>query len=509
MSRSLLELQADLLLKYPESDLADDDPWKDDVLDRQNIAEKLTNMIRNQSESIVMGLHGDWGTGKTFLLKRWRYDLEKRGAKAIYFNAWEDDFFNDPFIAIIGQLTVFFKQNGIGEKDIKEFQKIAMSFIVKNVKNILEQRFGVVIPDGTDEIDENGKLNDYIKQIEERKEFKKHLSELSSRSNIYKNDTSEKEKVSYPLVFIIDELDRCRPTFAIELLENIKHMFDVDNVVFVFGLNRNELCNTIQSVYGNINANTYLRRFFDLELSIPEPDYIKFYLDRIEKQKVTSFFRGMVDISTDQRFQIRFDEFGKYFACISENADLSLRDIEHCIKMTIFAAKNMDTNSYLSPILLSVMVLLRLKKPNLYRDFINGKCLGYEVINYLDKLFFKNTLQDQDIADSTKKNFYLVEAELYLSSEDTLYNSIYHMSDERIPYALKELSDLLNNIENTSANTSAKVQDFKYLSQRTRNSTDKIKINFLINYMNSQNRPSVNRETVKHIAGLIDLYQKI
>ena len=509
MSQSLIELQADLLLKYPESDLATGDPWKDDVLNRQNIAEKLTNMIRNQSESIVMGLHGDWGTGKTFLLKRWRYDLEKRGAKAIYFNAWEDDFFNDPFTAIIGQLTVFFKQNGIGEKDIKEFQKIAMSFIVKNVKNILEQRFGIVILDGTDEIDENGKLNDYIKQIEERKEFKKHLSELSSRSNIYKNDTSEKEKVSYPLVFIIDELDRCRPTFAIELLENIKHMFDVDNVVFVFGLNRNELCNTIQSVYGNINANTYLRRFFDLELNIPEPDHNTFYLDRIKKQKVISFFHGMVEVSTDQRFKIDFDEFGKYFACISENAGLSLRDIEHCIKMTIFAAKNMDTNSYLSPILLSVMVLLRLKKPNLYRDFINGKCLGYEVVDYIDGLFFKNSIQDQNIEDSTKDMFYLVEATLYLSCENTSYNPRYHMSDERIPYVLKELYDLRTEIDNPSTSTSVEIQKFKYLSQRTLNFLDKTKINRLITHITSEYRPAANRNIVKHIAGLIDLYYEI
>ncbi len=506
MSQSLPELQADLLLKYPESDPADGDPWKDDVLNRKKIAEKLTNIIRNQSESIVIGLHGDWGTGKTFLLKRWKCDLEGKGAKAIYFNAWEDDFFSDPFTAIIGQLTRFFRENNIGyDDDIKNFEKIAMSFIINNAKNILEKHTGIIIPD---KIDENGKLNDYIKQIEERKQIREQLSKLSSQNSIYKNEES-KEKIPYPLIFIIDELDRCRPTFAIELLENVKHIFDVDNVVFVFGLNRNELCNSIKSIYGNINANTYLRRFFDLELNIPEPDHNAFYLDRIKKQKVISFFRGIVNVATNDRFQIDFNDFGKCFACISENANLSLRDIEHCIKMTIFAAKNMDTDSYLSPTLLSVMVLLRLKKPNLYRNFVNGECLGCEIVDYLDRLFFKNTIQDQDIPDSIKKMFYLVEAELYLSSENTAYNPRYHMSDEHTPYVLKELSDLLDRIEDTSVNASAEVHDFKYLSQRTKNSTNKIKINFLISYINSQDRPYISRKIVEHVAGLIDLYQKI
>ena len=217
----------------------------------------------------------------------------------------------------------------------------------------------------------------------------------------------------------------------------------------------------------------------------------------------------MVDVATNQHFQIDFDEFGKYFACISENAGLSLRDIEHCIKMTIFAAKNMDTDSYLPPSLLTVMILLRLKKPSLYCDFINGKCLGCEVVDYLDRLFFKKTIQEQDIEDSTKKMFYLIEAELYLSSENTIYSPVYHMSDEPTPYVLQELSDLLNKFQNNTVNSSTENHSFKYLSQRTQNSTDEIKKNYLINHIKSKYKKyNISRNIVKHIASLIDLYQK-
>ncbi len=69
-----------------------------------------------------------------------------------------------------------------------------------------------------------------------------------------------REETGHPLVFIIDELDRCQPTIAIALLERVKHICDVPDVVFVFGVNRLELTRSVQSVYGAIDAGTYLRR---------------------------------------------------------------------------------------------------------------------------------------------------------------------------------------------------------------------------------------------------------
>ena len=71
-------------LKHPEPDVSPDEPWQDDVLDRAKIAEKLTNLIREQRAPSVISIDGQWGTGKTFLLKRWQRDLESDGFRAIY-----------------------------------------------------------------------------------------------------------------------------------------------------------------------------------------------------------------------------------------------------------------------------------------------------------------------------------------------------------------------------------------------------------------------------------------
>lgn len=93
------------VLKVPEPEVFAEDPWGDDLLGRAFLADKLAGVVEGQSQPFVVSLHGGWGTGKTFFLKRWRQDLENRGFRAIYFNAWEDDFCRDPLVAILGQMA--------------------------------------------------------------------------------------------------------------------------------------------------------------------------------------------------------------------------------------------------------------------------------------------------------------------------------------------------------------------------------------------------------------------
>ena len=93
-----------LRLKLLEAEVSTDDPWGDDKLGREEIARRLTNIVSGQTSPFVISLHGAWGTGKTFMLKRWRQKLHNQGFRAIYLNAWEDDFCDDPLLAIVGQL---------------------------------------------------------------------------------------------------------------------------------------------------------------------------------------------------------------------------------------------------------------------------------------------------------------------------------------------------------------------------------------------------------------------
>ena len=91
-------------------------------------------------------------------------------------------------------------------------------------------------------------LEEYLYQRASKDKLKKHLQDLAGEVV---------KETGHPLVFIIDELDRCRPTFAIELLERVKHIFDIPNMVFAFGINRDELCKSLSSIYGDIDVDVY------------------------------------------------------------------------------------------------------------------------------------------------------------------------------------------------------------------------------------------------------------
>jgi hypothetical protein len=98
-------------------------------------------------------------------------------------------------------------------------------------------------------------------------DFQKALSEFV--------DTIEGDK---PIIFLVDELDRCRPDYAVSLLEQIKHLFSVPKIVFVLAIDKEQLGHAIRGVYGSdrLNADEYLRRFIDLEYKIPRPDTREF-----------------------------------------------------------------------------------------------------------------------------------------------------------------------------------------------------------------------------------------
>ena len=141
---SILGVQKSIALKLDEPLVDSENPWADDLLGRQGIATRLTNLVATQEAPLTVSLHGQWGTGKTFMLRRWQKELESKDFRAIYFNAWEDDFCDDPLLAFIGQLSDYFKETGL--KALAErASEIAIPLITKNVSGVLKTKFGITI----------------------------------------------------------------------------------------------------------------------------------------------------------------------------------------------------------------------------------------------------------------------------------------------------------------------------------------------------------------------------
>ena len=394
--------------KYPEADVSPEEPWQDDVLDRAKIAEKLTNLLRNQRDPFVISIDGYWGTGKTFLLKRWQMDLEAEGFKAIYYNAWEDDFCDDPLLAIVGQLSEQFKEDAF-RAIAKKAGEVAVRLIWKNVKAVIERQTGLVLDLDLGEQKGRDLLQEYLDQRETKDRLKAELTKLSA---------AVAEETGRPLVFIIDELDRCRPTFAIELLERVKHIFDVPDMVFVFGINRDELCKALNSVYGEIDASIYLRRFFDMEFGLPGAELQAFCNHIMTRLGLHEYFLAQLR-STDARTNATdYQNFSEALPLLCALLDLSLRDIVYCIRMVVLAIRNLEEEQYMFPWPLSLLIPLKLDDPTLYRQFIQGDCHASDVFDYIDGKLSLPVRNEQLEFELTA-----IEADLYLLETARLEDS--------------------------------------------------------------------------------------
>ena len=255
-----------------EAKVVDKNPWGDDKLDREKYAKPLTDLVSGtKAEPFCIAVDGEWGSGKTFFLERWRAEFSKQG-KAIYFNAWEDDFHADPLTAIIGQLS-----------------DALVNGVLKEIRNSVKKNWGTLAANAVLRYSGSGLTsNDFQtsagKTVSEYLRARRSIDTL--RELLQELADATQEKTKKPLIFIVDELDRCRPTFAIELLERVKHIVGVPGIVFVFGVNQKELEKSIKSIYGKIDATDYLRKSFHISITLPQAEASKYCRHLIHKHEI-------------------------------------------------------------------------------------------------------------------------------------------------------------------------------------------------------------------------------
>ena len=472
----MLDAQKSITLKLGEPVVDSDNPWADDLLARQDIAGRLTNLVATQEPPLTISLHGQWGTGKTFMLKRWQKTLELDKYQAIYFNAWEDDFCDDPFLAMIGQLSEHFKDDKF--KDLaRKAVAVAIPLIRENLLGVLKATTGLTINLDNQQQENKTPFDAYLEQIATKDSFKNQLGQLAE---LVTRDTG------HPLVFIVDELDRCRPTFAIELLERVKHIFDVPNIVFVFGVNRDELCTSLQSVYGKIQADIYLRRFFDLEFSLPAVDSEAFASHLMRKYGLEEFFHQLSENADHRVHADEFNWLATYVPGLWSRFELSLRDIDYCIRSIALVGRNLRQRSYMYPWLLALLIPVKLLNGSLYRQFIEGNCHASEVMDYIHDLPRLQGL------DSRSTNMLIV-------MEAYLYRAEFGYADFGSP--VSSPWDQLRLLKNGEPLTQA-----EYLSKKTR-AAGSGRADRLIEIINSERTMQEPGETIKYVAHLIDLHQ--
>lgn len=203
--------------------------------------------------------------------------------------------------------------------------------------------------------------------------FKAALEELAASAY----DNSEESK---PLVFIIDELDRCRPDFAIEVLEKAKHFFNVRNIVFVIGADKEQLGHSIRSLYGRgLNVNGYLRRFIDFDYVLPPPQKGAYFKALYNRFGFDTYFTS----KTGTNGQYEGNQTVTTFSDLFNIFDLSLREQEHCCSLLSLAIRTTPINHRLYPIFLSYLIILKVKEPSTYKSFICSDITEDELLKQL------------------------------------------------------------------------------------------------------------------------------
>lgn len=297
---------------------------KIDVLNRETFVNKLkilVEMLANKKQGCCFGIDGAWGSGKSFVLEMLEEQLkdiqleETKDNKyfVFHYDCWKYDYYEEPAIAIISSMQDVVKEEismftESTSQNIKLAWRTVETTLGKIAGEFCKNKIGVDLVDiAKDVLKENDAEKNNNEEFDKLYGFKRALQ--AARENI--QDIAKNKTV----IIVVDELDRCLPTYSIKVLERLHHIFvDIENVIVIISVDKTQLTHSIHQIYGGIEVDTYLRKFISFRVSL-------------DKGRTKSFFEkfatytDMFEYTDIERNEIE-QFFSDYFY------DYSMRDRE-------------------------------------------------------------------------------------------------------------------------------------------------------------------------------------
>lgn len=360
--------------RIKEIEIPKGDIFVNDTLEREQHVRFIAEILEKTSGPFVMAMDSPWGTGKTSTVRMLKELMEEKSYKCLYFNAWKADHVEDPLIPLVAQIVGSKDPSELGKSEGAAIAKVkktagAIGRIMLNV-GARAATAGLMNADDVAEaiaVEATGKTLDTV--IDAYLEQDNLFQQLREELGVVVSLLPSKQQKEH-LIFFIDELDRCRPTFAVDLLERVKHIFDIDKVIFVLSVDVGQMAASVKSVYGEgIDSHGYLQRFFDLTFSLPPVQSRAFVRSLIEKSDFADVFLNKE--KGDGTHLRELDEFVNVFSVLADLFSLSLRDKERCITRLGLVIEQVGTKYYLHPIYVAIFIVLRMVNPKLFRAILD------------------------------------------------------------------------------------------------------------------------------------------
>lgn len=347
-----------------------------DVIGRNKDVANFCYIIDSFQDSTIISLDGAWGSGKTFFVKQTKLLIDglcnpeildpeilagfTRAVEAnrdvypskifdqkhatVYYDAWENDDDTDPILSIVNAVLKS-KQVPLQVKNDRNFVDI-LSSIAECVtgRSINALSDAIMGDDFFEDIKKHESINELMRRFLD--------AALGTQNN--------------RLVVFIDELDRCKPTFAVLLLERIKHFFTDNRLTFVFSINKDQLQHTIKTFYGNaMDACKYLDKFFDLYICIPQANTTKF-LAKIGLEH-TNYTYDYVRFSVINQMHLELRVIAKYI----QQLRITIDDEANKKSKPRYAYDS--SMEFCMIFIVPIIVGLQISDHNRYQLFISGK----------------------------------------------------------------------------------------------------------------------------------------
>lgn len=374
-------------LHAPMLEIPPEDPYAHDLFERKQFGDSLASLFCSVEESIVLCVNAPWGDGKTTFARMWIADLKNRGMNCIYYDAYEHDYSDDSFISFCAEIvslaeTVFdqdeaiqtlkddFKTRAtrIGGKLLRTGTRIAVKGLtaglvgdsdidaLESIKNDLASSS---LAD-TSALVERA-MADYVSTKKSLTEFRQKLAALGA---------AVRTTQQLPLLLVVDELDRCRPDFALSLIERIKHLFTTDNVSFLLLANMDQLENYVRTVYGaDVDARNYLYKFLALSTRLP-----KNVQDRLDNDYTKYVCRLAEHHRVGERRDLRYA-----LVRLFQNYAFTLREMERCFSTLALYYSQLPPNWLTDDVVIAFLCVLKIRWPGVFDELAAGR-LAYEAL---------------------------------------------------------------------------------------------------------------------------------